>query len=292
MKFNKILLVTATLAAMSVSIASLAQHLRASSTQPRSVASQTGGRHTAVEYGKLPLSFEANGGQTDAQVKFLSRGRGYSLFLTGNEAVVTLRKAISQAPREEKLLPHASHESQTHIAGETTALRMQLAGANASCVVGAEELPGKVNYFIGNEPSKWRTNVATYAKVKYENVYPGIDLVYYGNQGQLEYDFVLAPGADPKKIRLKFRDAGKLRVNKDGDLLLGLMGDEVYFEKPVVYQTLGGQRKKVEGRYVLAAANLVGFRLGEYDKTQPMIIDPVLSYSTYLGGSGNDAGNG
>jgi hypothetical protein len=274
-------------AALSIPIQTFAQ-----SSQPSS-ASQTNAKAQVKaldEYGKLPLSFEANRGQTDSRVKFLSRGHSYSLFLTRNEAVIALKKA---APPEMKGLPGPGLvEKQKSGAAQETVLRMELAGANpAPRVTGAEELPGKTNYFIGNNPAQWRTNVPTYAKVKYASVYPGVDLVYYGNQGQLEYDFVVAPGADPKQVRLKFRGVGKLRVDEKGDLLLGSRGEEVRFEKPVVYQEVGGRKTPVEGSYVLASTNQIGFRLGEYDHGKPLVIDPLLVYSSYLGGSGGDQGN-
>jgi hypothetical protein len=180
-------------------------------------------------------------------------------------------------------------EKQKEVATEGAVVRMKLVGANAAPrVIGAEEQPGKVHYFIGSDPAKWQTNVPTYAKVKYQGVYHGVDLVYYGNQGRLEYDFVVAPGIDPNKIRLKLLGRGKLRVNEKGDLLLGSGGEQVRFEKPVVYQELAGDKKQVEGSYVLASANRVGFQLGEYDHSQPLVIDPVLSYSTYLGSNIDD----
>ena len=170
--------------------------------QPAGVVASPAHRRV-VNYGKLPLGFEANAGQTDGRVKFLSRGRGYALFLTGDEAVLKLTK--SSAGKRQK--PGVrSQESGTNGGQLTTdsILRMRLVGANTSATVrGAEELPGKSNYFIGNDPKKWRTNVPTYAQVKYQGVYPGVDLVYYGNQGgQLEYDFVVAPGADPSALVL------------------------------------------------------------------------------------------
>src|SRR5882672_6479114 len=140
-------------------------------------------------YGKLPLHFEANRGQTDKDVRFLSRGPGYGLYLTAGEAVLVLSK---------------------HADTKRVALRMSLVGAARKPLVsGLEEQPGKANYFIGKDPAKWRTNVPTYAKVHYHDVYPGIDLVYYGNQRQLEYDFVVAPGADPRKVVLAFKGADK-----------------------------------------------------------------------------------
>jgi hypothetical protein len=245
------------------------------------------------DYGKLPLSFEANGGQTDAQVKFLSRGKGYSLFLTGNEAVIALKKPASHSPKRKGLSGRGLVEPQKQSAGEGTVLRMQLAGANAAPqVIGAEELPGKVNYFKGNDPKKWRTNVPTYAKVKYEGVYPGVDLIYYGNQGRLEYDFVVAAGANPSAIQLKFDTGRKLHIDNEGGLVLGGEGSEVRFEKPVVYQEHGAERIPVEGSYVVASGDQIRFRLGDYDHSLPLVVDPVLSYSTYLGGSASDSASG
>src|SRR5205807_7401195 len=151
----------------------------------------------AQSYGKVPLSFEANQGQTDPRVKFLSRGSGYTLFLTRDEAVLALRS------RQSSVVSSQLQKTPGHGLRTTDTLRMKLVGANrAAKVTALGELPGKSNYFIGSDPKKWRTDVPTYGKVKYEGVYPGIDLVYYGNQRQLEYDFVVAPGADPKAITL------------------------------------------------------------------------------------------
>lgn len=189
--------------ALRITVQSHAQNNRqisASQTDPKAQAK------IFDQYGKLPLSFETNQGQMNTKVKFFSRGHGYSLFLTGNEAVIVLKKASPRSPERKGLPGRELVEKQKAGAEGETVLRMELAGANAaSRVLGVEELPGKANYFIGNDPAKWRTNVPTYAKVKYEGVYPGVDLVYYGNQGQLEYDFLVAPGADPNEIRLKFR---------------------------------------------------------------------------------------
>ncbi len=212
---------------------------------------------------KLPLSFEANHGQTDPQVKFLSRGNGYNLFLTATEAVL--------------------RNSQSAI------LRMKLVNANpASQIEGLDELPGKSNYFIGSDPQQWRAGVTNYAKVKYREVYPGVDLVYYGHERQLEYDFILAPGADPKQIKLAFDGAARMRIDGDGDLALGTAAGEVRQHRPVIYQEANGGRRLVDGRYVLLGQNEVGFEIGEYDAGRPLVIDPVLSYATYLGGSAND----
>ncbi|MGA3324750.1 MAG: SBBP repeat-containing protein [Terriglobia bacterium] len=307
-----------------------------------------------ANYGKLPLAFEANAGQTDGRVKFLSRGRGYSLFLTGNEAVLTLQKASGVAPTgtrpdmvgrsaDADVAPAFRSARAGLKSGATTSLdkstpdnvqkttasvlRMRLVGANAgAAVTGADELPGKSNYFIGNDPNKWRTNVSNYAKVRYQGVYPGVDLVYYGNQGgQLEYDFVVAPGADPSVIALDVaaglsrhpssKNGGAkppLQIAADGDLVVKTDGGEIRFHKPVVYQeqfTVDSSqstvqdvkrnttdnpkskiqnRKFLEGHYVLQADNQVGFKVASYDHTRPLVIDPVLSYATFLDGSGSD----
>ena len=221
-------------------------------------------------YGKLPLSFEANRGQTAPQVKFLARGPGYTLFLTPDAAVLSLGRQKTNA-----------------------VLRMKLQGANApASVTGADALPGKSNYFIGSDPNQWRTNVPTYGAVKYAAVYPGIDLVYHGNQRLLEYDFLVAPGADPQAIGIRFQGARKLTVNRDGALVIGLGGTEVIEPAPVVYQEIAGQRQTVAGRYVLRGKGRVGFSVADYDRSQPLVIDPALVYSTYLGGSGGSVGGG
>jgi hypothetical protein len=258
-------------------------------------------------YGKLPLSFEANQGQTDPRVKFFSRGHGYSLFLTADEAVLALHNPAALSAQlsgnrrlkfETRQSPIADHQPLV-----STALRMQLAGANPSAkVAGVDELPGKSNYFHGNDPQKWRANVSNYGKVRYEQVYPGIDLLYYGNQRQLEYDFVVAPGADPGAIKLAIQGAEKLGIDDKGNLVVRLSTGEVLLHKPVAYQrttdngpgTLVNRqssidnRQFIDGRYVLLADNHIAFEVSAYDRSKPLIIDPVLSYSTFLGGSNED----
>jgi photosystem II stability/assembly factor-like uncharacterized protein len=170
---------------------------------------------------------------------------------------------------------------------------MQVLGANpAAPVSGLDQLPGQVNYFIGNDPSHWHTHVPTYAKVEYQQVYPGIDLVYYGNQQQLEYDFVVAPGADPSPIGLGFTGADRVEVDGQGDLVVHGGSQEVRQHKPVVYQEMSGRRREVASGFVLRGPGQVGFQLAAYDPGQPLVIDPMLTYSTYLGGSYFDQGNG
>jgi hypothetical protein len=241
-------------------------------------------------YGKLPLSFEANRGQTDARVQFLSRGPRRTLFLTPTEAVLVLTAAERSAQATGPAARLALDESG---AGTRTNLRMTFVGANpAPRVTGREELRGKSNYFIGKDPAKWRTNVPTYANVGYPDLYPGIDLVFYGNERQLEYDFVVRPGADPTRIVLGFEGADRLEVDAQGDLLLHTGAGPVRQRKPVIYQEVTGRRVEVPGGYILKDGQRVGFEVAAYDRDRPLVIDPVLIYSTYLGGSANDEGNG
>jgi hypothetical protein len=317
------------------------------------------------DYGRLPLSFEANQGQTDARVRFLARCGGYTIFLTNDEAVLTLRKSQPSISRSLKfgppdgLEPFASVGSRAGWSGlpddwksrgrslipdlsqlvpEPSAgkggvkaglktqtphvVRMRFVGHDAKGrVVGLHELPGRSNYFIGNDRTKWRTNVPNYSEVKFQSVYPGIDLVYYGNQSQLEYDLVVAPGADPNQIKLSFAGADGMCVDAaNGDLVLKVGGDEVRLHKPAVFQPAvaralmaGGSEptalskldarsgswnresralnpKAFSGAFVLANNNLVAFRVPGYDPKRALVIDPVLSYSTYLGGSGYESG--
>ena len=322
--------------------------LTATSAGPASPSQKTSPAQKAqiVEnYGKLPLSFAANTGQADKSVKFLSRGNGYGLYLTGNEAVLELLESgvrSQESGARSKRFGAMSALPRTKDEGQRTTnsvLRLKVVNANRdAAVTGADELPGKVNYFIGNDPAQWHTSVPTYAKVRYTGIYPGIDLVYYGNpsaDGQLEYDFVVAPGADPGVIALDVaaglsrhpssKSGGvpirsgqvplPLQIAADGDLVIKTDGGEIRFHKPVVYQeqftvdssqltvqdekrhTTDNQKSKIqnrkflEGHYVLTASNQVHFALGAYDHTRPLVIDPVLEYSTYLGGSGWDVAN-
>ncbi|MGA2610109.1 MAG: choice-of-anchor D domain-containing protein [Terriglobia bacterium] len=316
-------------------------------------------------YGKLPLGFEANQGQVGGPVKFLSHGRGSTIFLTADEAVLTLRKSQPRMSRFGKfglpgrldpfgpldqrggrwpshagdwkslwrsLIPDVGQLLPDPSAGKAgvawgleseplQVVRMRLVGGNAKArVVGLDELPGRSNYFIGNDPKKWRTNVPTYAKVRFHDVCSGVDLVYYGNQGgQLEYDFFVAPGADPNQIKLSFAGAEGMRVDAaSGDLVLKVGKEEVRFQKPALYQpavaavydrrfqpsTNRDPVTAVSGpdarhsslatrhcSFVLASNNEVAFRVAGYDPKRALVIDPVLSYSTYLGGSGWDQGS-
>jgi hypothetical protein len=242
-------------------------------------------------YGKLPLSFEENEGQTAREVRYVSRGSGYELFLTPQEAVLALSPKVQRdlSPLHRAAYIQAIREARR--TGQMTVIRMHLEGANPEPqIIGTDRLPTKVNYFIGNDSKKWHTDVPSYARVKYAGIYPGVDLVFYGNQRRLEYDFVVAPGADPKAIALKVDGARKMRINAQGDLVLSISGGEVEIRRPVVYQHVKGEWRQIAGRYVMGGNHRVTFAVGSYDRSEPLILDPVLSYSTYLGGSSDDFG--
>ena len=224
-----------------------------------------------VDLGQLPLRFEPNQGQTDPRVNFLARGAGYGLFLTPDQAILALHPP-SKNP---------------------AVVRMQLAGANrAAAAAGASPLPGKSNYFIGNDAAKWHRNIPQFARVRYQDVYPGVDLVYYGSQGQLEYDFEVAPGADPNSIAWRFQGQEKARLDGGGNLVLATGNGEVTLNAPRIYQQFGAEQRPVAGRFALREDGKVGFELSAYDRRRALVIDPVLTYSTYFGGSGSEACSG
>jgi uncharacterized repeat protein (TIGR01451 family) len=233
-------------------------------------------------YGKLPLSFEANRGQTDPSVAFVSRASGSTLFLTPTSAVLALKRWPKGAVNTVNANPPPAR---------TDAVRMRIVGANRkSQIVGREPLPGKSSYFKGNDPSNWQSSVPTYAQVEYRDLYPGVNLVYYGNEHQLEYDFVIAPGVNPSAIKLAFEGVQKISLDAGGDLVLHKAGNEIRMRKPLVYQEADGARQSVAGRYTLKGGRRIGFEIGKYDKNRELVIDPVLTYSTYLGGTSNDYG--
>jgi hypothetical protein len=213
-----------------------------------------------------PLSFEPNRGQADKRVDFLAHGTGYGLFLSYSDAVMTFEHG--------------------------TAVRMRAVGANAfSQPEPLDPQTSKSNYFIGNVPEHWHTNVPNYTRVRYRDIYAGVDLIYYGNQRQLEYDFVLAPGADPDKILLDFQGTSKANLDREGNVVMQTTAGHLRWHKPVAYQEAGGLRRLVGCAYVRKGGQL-GFKIAPFDRTKPLIIDPVLEYSTYLGGSGGEEGHG
>lgn len=235
--------------------------------------------HAAATYGRLPMMFQANAGQTDERVKFMARGAGYSLFLTPTESVFVMSRR--------------GHDSEIARSESQAVLRMKLVGGNArAAVTGVEEMAGKANYFIGNDPNNWRANVPTYGRVRYSEVYPGIDLIYYGNQQQLEYDFVVAPGASWEQISLLFGGAKEVEVEEaSGDLLLHTSLGVLRQHRPQIYQEVNGTHRMISGRYVKQLGRKIGFEIARYDTTKPLVIDPSLVYSTYLGGSGAGKGS-
>ncbi len=238
----------------------------------------------ASNFARLPLSFEANRGQTDARVKFLSRGPGYTLFLTQQEAVFAFAPPARSGQANAK--PRAS------------ALRLRFEGADSSAEVsGQDELPGKTNYFLTSDRSTWHTGIPNYSQVDYRNLYPGVNAVFHGNPGRLEFDFEVVPGANASKIALDIVGGRPLRLDGDGNIVLGVgkhgRGGEVTLGKPAVYQQIAGERREIPGRFVMRSRHRIGFELGAYDRSRPLVIDPSISYSTYLGGgvSGGNAPN-
>ena len=228
-------------------------------------------------YSGLPLRFEPNQGQgkldpADRRAKFVARGSGYGLFLGADGAILTL------------LSPDRSIAHSTHV----QTIEMRLVGADPSATLTAEErLPGKSNYLIGNDSSRWRVGVPQFARVRYQSVYPGIDLVFYGNQGQLEYDFQIAPGADPATAELEFRGAQELEV-RNGALVVRTGERSVELQAPTVYQEIAGEKRAVDGKFVLRGANRAGFAVGSYDRSRALVIDPILNFSSYFGGNGDE----
>jgi len=322
------------------------------------------GAPSIEKFGRLPLRFERNDGQADADARFLTHGPGYTLFLTPGdirfninrrsmptggsqkqenplslENLLAAPSGLSILPTENNgtapqfpdrfpLLkgstkspfapPSLSRQEDFHApADQHDVIRLQLLGASTRAdVTGVDELPGKSNYYVGTDPRQWRTGIPNYADVRYHGVYPGIDLDYYGNQsGQLEYDFLVAPGADASAIKFVVDLAESnaptslLRIDPSGDLIIPLASGDLRFRKPVVYQEKASvgtndlidaphrrssieRREYLAGRYVLDAENRVHFALGAYDHTRPLVIDPALVFSTYVGFNNQGATGG
>jgi len=242
-------------------------------TEPSVSNSQQTALNRAVD--NLPARFEANQGQADSRIKFISRGKDYNLFLAPDETTLTLPDQESAA-----------------------ALSMKLIGANPDAkITGVDQLATRTSYYSGRDSAGWRANVPSYAKVKYKQVYDGVDLLYYGRDGHIEYDFIVAPGADLAAIRFAVEGAESVSIDAKGDLLLHTPAGELRHRKPVIYQESAGVRRPIEGEYSLIqtadfglSTSVIGFNLGDYDPLLPLVIDPVLEYSTYLGGSGDDQG--
>ena len=249
--------------------------------------------HLQTQLNRLPLRFEENRGQANGEVRYIARQQNYTIYLADGEARFDLH---AQASRRAE------------------SLRVKIASnAEHTSVEGLEPLSSKSNYFIGNDPREWRTDIPTFSRVTQRNVYPGVDAVFYGTQQRLEYDFVVQPQANPQQIELAFDGADKLELTEQGDLKLALGDDQLIMQKPVAYQMVNGQQRLIESNFAFRhresqSSNSqsqipnsecesknpqsIGFELGDYDPSLPLVIDPVVDYSTYFGGSGTDIGYG
>ncbi len=268
-------------------------------------------------YGRLPMNFEVNQGQADDSVRFLARGHGYQVFLTETEAALVLQSAKS----DDAIKPGASnlHEGASTRGSaprvdnaQSNVIRIKPVGgpgvaradrAIAERISGYDLLPTKSNYLIGNDPRAWRAGISNYARVEYSEIYPGINLAFYGTQQALEYDFVVAPGADPENITISIEGAEKIELSDNGDLVLHVAGEKLYHRAPLTYQddrsgaavaagAAGASvaRRSVTSRYVLRGGNEIGFAVEDYDRSKPLVIDPVIDFSTFFGGVGSDEG--
>lgn len=255
------------------------------------LATQVSGVRIHANFRTLPLSFELNQGQSDSRVKFLAHGSGYALFLTSTEAVLH----ISTPSRPVPIIPSPRNPGTTErrTPRQESVVRFRpIGGARHPQLVALDRLAGTVNYLIGNVPRRWHTDVPAYARVAYRNVYPGIELAYYGRQGHLECDWVLQPGANVNVIRLRVDGAGRLQLDREGDLVLRSGAVTMVQSRPRIYQEIGAARRAISGHYALVGPHEVGFKIAPHDPAHPLIIDPVLLYSTYLGGSDSDQSNG
>lgn len=281
-----VLALTALVATASHATANPARTLDQSPSKPTAPLSAPSRAALDESFGRLPLQFEVNRGQVDPRVRYLTRGSGSTLFLTDDEAVLVLSRH-EKAPESETMSPLDRRDRGRREKGKrvSSVVRMKLEGSKPKPRLdGLDRLPGNVNYFIGNDPKKWRTDVPTYRKVKIEDVYEGIDLVYYGNQHQVEYDFVVKPGVDPSVIRIAFTGADRISTDAAGDLLIATAVGNLRMKSPLVYQERDGRRELVAAAYVvLPGERKVEFRLASYDRTRELVIDPVVVWSTYAG---------
>ena len=242
----------------------------------------------ANTFGKLPLYFEPNYGQSDGNVKFLSRGSGYTVFFNSTGLVLALRSPSSDSDSNSN--PDAKQPRRD--SSSPTTVEMQLLQSNpAADITGINELTGKVNYIKGNSPKLWIRQIPTFQSIKYSNIYPGINTFYHGNKGHLEFDFEVLPGASPNSILLKLNGINNVEINGDGNLILKTSVGDIALMRPLAYQLSGSGRTIISSRYILYSGNRIGFEIGRYDTRKSLIIDPVLTYSTYLGGSHYDSGS-
>src|SRR5215813_3472528 len=254
------------------------------------------------QYGRLPMNFEVNQGQANDSVRFLSRGHGYQVFLTDNEAALVLQSSVSNGGSRERGVGSGEGEANSnpfptpHSPPPT--LRIKPVGAQSGPegpgrISGHDLLPTKSNYLIGNEPDQWHTDIPNYARVEYGEIYPGINLAFYGTQQALEYDFIVAPGADPDNITISVEGAESIELEDNGDLVMRVGEEKVYHRSPLTYQddrSVAAGRRSVRSRYVLKGGNQIGFAVENYDASKPLVIDPVIDFSTFFGGVGSDEG--
>lgn len=264
----------------------------------------TASSHDRVQarYAALPLAFEANEGQADPHVKYVARGNGYKLFLTSKQAIMALPSSRKHSEVLDMMMNKRRgtaavkamlkrRAEKAEDGSSMAVVRMNLLGANPQTQLAAEELqPGKVNYYLGNDPSKWHSNISLYGRVNYRNVYPGVDLAFHGASRQLEFDYLVSPGADASPIALSFEGAQSLHTDSTGNLLLATSAGPVELHKPVAYQSQNGAKHAVDARFVLKGKNRVTFELGPYDHSRELVIDPTVTYSTYFGGDFADYG--
>jgi hypothetical protein len=233
------------------------------------------------------LFFEANRGQADSRVRFLSRSAAFTLFLTPSEITLMESRTSAGAPRK---LARSAEDAETR---SPAVVRMKLVASNpAAELTGVDELPGKVNYLVGNDPRAWHTDVPLYSQVRAQNVYPGVDFVLRGDDRELEYDFVVSPGTDPNRIAFRITGANRMELDDAGDLVLHTGSSQIRMHKPVIYQPVGAERRPVAGAFALRADGEVSFKLGGYDSRQPLVIDPGITFASFLGGAGGDSGGG
>lgn len=250
-------------------------------------------RSIEKNFAKLPLAFEPNRGQSAASVKYLAHGDHYSVFLTGTGATIALKKSAADAmPKSVRggagPAKVAALESRIKAQSEQSAvIRLSFEGArDAKGVQASNLLPGTTSYLIGNDPKRWHRAVPNYARVRYEGVYPGIDVIYYGKQRELEFDLAVAAGADPDRVRLAFEGADRAELSAHGDLILHTRTGDVSLHEPAAFQRgADGKRRSVGAHYRKASRNIVSIELAPYDRSRPLIIDPTISYATYIGGS-------
>jgi uncharacterized repeat protein (TIGR01451 family) len=235
---------------------------------------------------QLPLTFEPNLGQTGAEVRYLSRGPGYNLFLTPSEIVLSLSRPVESSRTGKGRAGRRQMMSEVR----RSTVRLKIVGAAPDpLITGREALPGTTNYLTGDR-SSWRTGVPHYRKVHYREIYPGVDLVFYGSQGQLEFDFRVAPGADLKSVGLQVEGADGISLDERGNLVLALNGGDVMLRAPLVYQEVDGRRVQLPGAYSVHEDNRVGFRVASYDRDKELVVDPVITYASYLGGTDSSGG--